>query len=94
MPAASASEYTATVFTPRRFAVRITRHAISPRFAIKILSNGLPPFAVAKPRNAKGDRPLLVALAKTPFNIIPSSSDIKFRRREFALTLLMGERQG
>jgi hypothetical protein len=29
----SASLYTATVGTPRRFAVAITRHAISPRFA-------------------------------------------------------------
>src|SRR5690606_39066309 len=35
----SASEYTATVPMPRRRQVRITRHAISPRFAIRILSN-------------------------------------------------------
>src|SRR5437879_7225043 len=35
----SASEYTATVRTPSRRAVRITRHAISPRFAIRILPN-------------------------------------------------------
>src|SRR2546425_12217785 len=35
----SASEYTATVRTPRRRAVRITRHAISPRLAIRILPN-------------------------------------------------------
>ena len=33
---ASASEYTATVFTPRRLAVAATRQAISPRFAIRI----------------------------------------------------------
>mmetsp|Transcript_5983 Transcript_5983/g.17310 ORF Transcript_5983/g.17310 Transcript_5983/m.17310 type:complete len:164 (+) Transcript_5983:1925-2416(+) len=36
----SASEYTATVRTPSRRHVRITRHAISPRLAIRILSNG------------------------------------------------------
>src|SRR5712664_4579824 len=35
----SASEYTATVRTPSRRAVRITRHAISPRLAIRILPN-------------------------------------------------------
>src|SRR5215470_10758363 len=35
----SASEYTATVRTPIRRAVRATRHEISPRFAIRILSN-------------------------------------------------------
>lgn len=34
----SASLYTATVFTPSRLAVRITRHAISPLFAISTLS--------------------------------------------------------
>src|SRR5689334_15152802 len=37
----SASEYTATVRMPKRFAVRITRHAISPRLAIRILRNTL-----------------------------------------------------
>src|SRR5437764_8760253 len=37
----SASEYTATVRIPMRFAVRITRQAISPRFAIRILRNTL-----------------------------------------------------
>src|SRR3954470_8427142 len=36
---ASASEYTATVRMPRRFAVRATRTAISPRLAMRILSN-------------------------------------------------------
>src|SRR5450759_1042941 len=36
---ASASEYTATVFTPRRCAVLITRQAISPRLAIRIFLN-------------------------------------------------------
>src|SRR5205814_3626422 len=35
----SASEYTATVRTPIRRAVRATRQAISPRLAIRILSN-------------------------------------------------------
>lgn len=35
----SASLYTATVFTPSRWAVFITRHAISPRLAIRSLSN-------------------------------------------------------
>src|ERR1700704_4530062 len=35
----SASEYTATVPTPSRRAVRITRHAISPRLAIRTLPN-------------------------------------------------------
>src|SRR3989475_3776955 len=35
----SASEYTATVRTPSLRAVRITRHAISPRLAIRILPN-------------------------------------------------------
>src|SRR6267142_416397 len=35
----SASEYTATVRTPSRRAVRITRHAISPRLAIRTLPN-------------------------------------------------------
>src|SRR5436190_798327 len=38
---ASASEYTATVRTPRRFAVSATRQAISPRFAIRIFLNTL-----------------------------------------------------
>src|SRR5512142_2878931 len=37
----SASEYTATAPMPMRFAVRITRQAISPRFAIRILRNTL-----------------------------------------------------
>lgn len=37
----SASLYTATVFTPNLRAVRITRQAISPLFAIRILSNNL-----------------------------------------------------
>src|SRR5436190_19542763 len=37
----SASEYTATVRIPMRFAVRITRQAIWPRFAIRILRNTL-----------------------------------------------------
>src|SRR5881394_3242618 len=37
----SASEYTATVRIPMRFAVRITRQAISPRLAIRILRNTL-----------------------------------------------------
>src|SRR3954463_6762641 len=37
----SASEYTATVRMPMRFAVRITRQAISPRLAIRILRNTL-----------------------------------------------------
>src|SRR5512143_1215246 len=36
---ASASEWTATVRIPRRRAVRMTRQAISPRFAIRIFSN-------------------------------------------------------
>src|SRR5882724_9449188 len=36
---ASASEYTATVATPSRLAVLMTRHAISPRFAIRIFLN-------------------------------------------------------
>src|SRR3546814_2227718 len=36
---ASASEYTATVAMPSRRAVRITRHAISPRMAMRIFSN-------------------------------------------------------
>src|ERR1700722_13671548 len=36
---ASASEYTATVATPSRPAVLMTRHAISPRFAIRIFLN-------------------------------------------------------
>ena len=36
---ASASEYTATVRMPSRLAVRATRQAISPRLAIRILSN-------------------------------------------------------
>src|SRR6516162_5559410 len=36
---ASASEYTATVATPSRRAVLITRQAISPRFAIRIFLN-------------------------------------------------------
>src|SRR5579859_2563852 len=36
---ASASEYTATVAIPSLRAVRITRQAISPRFAIRILEN-------------------------------------------------------
>src|SRR5687767_1573932 len=36
---ASASEYTATVRTPRRRAVAATRQAISPRLAIRILLN-------------------------------------------------------
>src|SRR5712691_4872569 len=40
-PARSASEYTATVRTPSRRAVRITRQAISPRLAIRILPNTL-----------------------------------------------------
>src|SRR5438270_10282405 len=35
----SASEYTATVRTPSARAVRITRHAISPRLAIRTLPN-------------------------------------------------------
>src|SRR6266550_2446002 len=35
----SASEYTATVRTPSSRAVRITRHAISPRLAIRTLPN-------------------------------------------------------
>src|SRR5262249_28687864 len=35
----SASEYTATVRTPRARAVAITRQAISPRLAIRILPN-------------------------------------------------------
>ena len=35
----SASEYTATVAMPIFRAVRITRHAISPRLAIRILVN-------------------------------------------------------
>jgi hypothetical protein len=39
MDPASASEYTATVWMPRRLAVRMTRHAISPRLAMRILSN-------------------------------------------------------
>jgi len=37
----SASEYTATVWIPKRLAERITRHAISPRFAIKIFERGV-----------------------------------------------------
>src|SRR5690349_3021741 len=37
----SASEYTPTVRMPMRFAVRITRQAISPRLAIRILRNTL-----------------------------------------------------
>src|SRR3972149_1317620 len=36
---ASASEYTATVFTPRRCAVWITRQAISPRLATSVFLN-------------------------------------------------------
>src|SRR5258706_3579323 len=36
---ASASEYTATVATPSRLAVLMTRQAISPRFAIRIFLN-------------------------------------------------------
>src|SRR5258708_27384337 len=36
---ASASEYTATVATPSRLAVLMTRHAISPPFAIRIFLN-------------------------------------------------------
>ncbi|MPC14387.1 hypothetical protein E2C01_007152 [Portunus trituberculatus] len=36
----SGSEYTATVFTPRRRAVRITRQAISPRLAMSSLLMG------------------------------------------------------
>src|SRR6476659_5311400 len=36
---ASASEYTATERTPSRRRVPCTRHAISPRFAIRTLSN-------------------------------------------------------
>ena len=40
---ASASEYTATVRMPRRRAVVATRQAISPRLAIRILSNMSPP---------------------------------------------------
>src|SRR5690606_17668407 len=36
---ASASEYTATVAIPIAFAVRITRQAISPRLAMRILEN-------------------------------------------------------
>src|SRR5258706_14689285 len=36
---ASASEYTATVAMPMRRAVRVTRQAISPRLAIRILAN-------------------------------------------------------
>src|SRR3954463_11458657 len=39
--ARSASEYTATVRMPMRFAVRITRQAISPRLAIRIFRNTL-----------------------------------------------------
>src|SRR5581483_4237946 len=39
MALASASEYTATVRTPMRLHVRATRTAISPRLAIRILSN-------------------------------------------------------
>ncbi len=35
----SASEWTATVAIPMRRAVRMTRHAISPRLAISILEN-------------------------------------------------------
>ena len=36
---ASASEYTATVFTPKHLAVAATRQAISPRLAIRIFLN-------------------------------------------------------
>src|SRR5690606_9395563 len=39
----SASEYTATVRAPRRFAVRMTRQAISPRLAMRIRSNTASP---------------------------------------------------
>jgi hypothetical protein len=39
--AASASLYTATLPMPRRRSVRITRTAISPRFAIRTLPNTL-----------------------------------------------------
>src|SRR6266852_4282542 len=47
----SASEYTATVRTPSRRAVRITRQAISPRLAIRILPNTLA-FALSPARLA------------------------------------------
>lgn len=40
---ASASLYTATVATPMRLAVLITRHAISPLFAMRTLENISPP---------------------------------------------------
>jgi hypothetical protein len=52
---ASASEYTATVFTPRRRAEAATRQAISPRLAIRILSNILLPWAGRAP--AVGSQP-------------------------------------
>src|SRR5690606_40838922 len=35
----SASEYTATLFTPRRLRVRMARTAISPRLAMRTVSN-------------------------------------------------------
>ena len=40
IPDASTSECTATVLTPSFLAVRMIRHAISPRLAMRILSNG------------------------------------------------------
>lgn len=45
--AASASLKTATVLIPIRLAVLMTRHAISPLLAIRILENNLQPWAVS-----------------------------------------------
>src|SRR5512133_2213687 len=46
----SASEYTATVRRPSRRAVRMTRQAISPRLAIRMLSS----MGVSHPEDAEG----------------------------------------
>src|SRR5690242_19410482 len=53
----SASEYTATVESPMRRAVRMMRQAISPRLAIRIFLNTVwQPSAPQAPNNARSRR--------------------------------------
>src|SRR5687767_12948245 len=54
---ASASEYTATVAMPIRRHVRMTRSAISPRFAIRTLSMERTPATISMPEHAPARRP-------------------------------------
>src|SRR4051812_45817935 len=62
----SASENTATVRIPMRCALRMTRQAISPRLAIRMVRNIGPPLALAPGGGAlvqEGGEPLLPLVA-------------------------------